>query len=1003
MLIRVSGYNNGGKEYLEEGRKNGRELSRDELDERVILDGDLGLTQMVYQQIPDKGQERYATFTLSFREDEIPNETLLEITKEFKQFLMYAYEEDEYNFYAEAHLPKVKETIDKKTGEKVERKPHVHIFVPRKNLLTGKEMNPRGMFDSNVKYFEAFQEYINQKYNLASPREHVRVDPTNVADVLSRYKGDDFRTKNQSFKKQLVKDIIEKDIVTRESFYAYVSTFGETKIRNKGKANEYIAVKLPDDKKFTNLKETIFHDDFIVNREIKKPPLDKAIISARFAEWPQRAKEIKYVSKATPKFRQLYKDASAEQKITMLAQRQNEFYEKNRGRYELHPAKWQRSNQRSADETGRIGFTKSPDGLQSLSGGDVATDRNYREAERSVLLPGDAHIHMGQQNPGRDSRLRHDLSGRRGRRNTGEYDFDKHARVHGIPSLTSFAQRRGYRLRGGFGGLDAESINLPPHALNPKKIASVEDIQKRAVRLFGKSNVKDSTNRVSPIRRVMPKKDKNASFVAAYFLRRMEENSIQPSLRREMREIDKKFYDTRRFIATDERLTRTEKKQIISVLTFERIKAHHALKHPNEYFELENDNMGSEDIRKLVKGKRIPENSITKGEAAAEPQNAKARFARIIKNVNEHVAEQRARERQRTITANDLYTKRAKLSQNIHYLDKKTDRTMFVDTGRAIALRKSGMTASAVVVALELAKEKFGSTLTINGSKQFKEQVIEAVAKNNLDIHFTDKAMNKRLAERKEELAIERSGNSVEMPEPTINAVREMKDISPEVVSSVNASILQDSLPGTAGVKHDAETNQYEVLVASKEEGEVFCFAMSPSEETATRIATLINDHDPEHLASAMRNELSQELKSETATQPAQTSQPEKSSESIYEGELVEHGAAPYKFKPDMAKPEGERNDSYYVTLRHADGSERTLWGVGLEDAVQQFNVGEKIKLEDKGVVPVKWTETLKDGSSVEKSGQRRTWEGSLVGRERDQNDSVNYQNHEDYDGPGVA
>lgn len=517
MLIRVSGYNNGGKEYLEEGRKNGRELSRDELDERVILDGDLGLTQMVYQQIPNKGQERYATFTLSFREDEIPNETLLEITKEFKQFLMYAYEEDEYNFYAEAHLPKVKETIDKKTGEKVERKPHVHIFVPRKNLLTGKEMNPRGMFDSNVKYFEAFQEYINQKYNLASPREHVRVDPTNVADVLSRYKGDDFRTKNQSFKKQLVKDIIEKDIVTRESFYAHVSTFGETKIRNKGKANEYIAVKLPDDKKFTNLKETIFHDDFIVNREIKKPPLDKAIISARFAEWPQRAKEIKYVSKATPKFRQLYKDASAEQKITMLAQRQNEFYEKNRGRYELHPAKWQRSNQRSADETGRIGFTKSPDGLQSLSGGDVATDRNYREAERSVLLPGDAHIHMGQQNPGRDSRLRHDLSGRRGRRNTGEYDFDKHARVHGIPSLTSFAQRRGYRLRGGFGGLDAESINLPPHALNPKKIASVEDIQKRAVRLFGKSNVKDSTNRVSPIRRVMPKKDKNASFVAAYF------------------------------------------------------------------------------------------------------------------------------------------------------------------------------------------------------------------------------------------------------------------------------------------------------------------------------------------------------------------------------------------------------------------------------------------------------------------------------------------------------
>ncbi|HAS8353909.1 TPA: hypothetical protein I7721_22910, partial [Vibrio vulnificus] len=72
-------------------------------------------------------------------------------------------------------------------------------------------------------------------------------------DVLSRYKGDDFNNKNKEFKKQLVSDVISSGINSREQFYSYVSTFGETKVRNKGKENEYIAVKLPGDAKFTNL------------------------------------------------------------------------------------------------------------------------------------------------------------------------------------------------------------------------------------------------------------------------------------------------------------------------------------------------------------------------------------------------------------------------------------------------------------------------------------------------------------------------------------------------------------------------------------------------------------------------------------------------------------------------------------------------------------------------------------------------------------------------------
>ena len=51
MLIRVRGYTGGIKEYLEDGQKKGREMERDEMDERVILAGDLELTNEIIESI----------------------------------------------------------------------------------------------------------------------------------------------------------------------------------------------------------------------------------------------------------------------------------------------------------------------------------------------------------------------------------------------------------------------------------------------------------------------------------------------------------------------------------------------------------------------------------------------------------------------------------------------------------------------------------------------------------------------------------------------------------------------------------------------------------------------------------------------------------------------------------------------------------------------------------------------------------------------------------------
>lgn len=917
MLIRVKGYNDGGKEYLEEGKKSGRDLTREELDDRIVLYGDLDLTQMIYRQIPDKGQERYVSFTLSFREECVANETLLAITQEFKDFLMYAYKAEEYNFYAEAHIPKVKFLPDNVSGKMVERKPHIHILIPRKNLLSNREMNPTGWYNSHVLYFEAFQEYINQKYQLESPREHVRIDPTHVADVLSRYKGDDFLSKNRDFKKKLVEEVINKEIHTRQDFYAYVATYGDTRIRNKGKDNEYIAVKLPEDTKFTNLKESIFQDDFIVRRELTKPPLDKHIIQKRLKSWPQRAKEIKYVSKASSKFIQLYKSVTPAEKIVLLAKRQTDFYEKYRGQYELYPTKRQSDNQRSFAKTQTGGIAPFADGLQSVSCGNVAAHWRGLSAEHTVFLPGDAYLHLGQSTSGRSTGLRSDLSPRGERRRYSDpYRFTC---IPGVLSVTESIERAGYRIREGMGGGTANSLTLPPYALNPQVVATIAQIQRRGDILFQQKNQQKRPTVVSFIRRVMPKPDKKASYVAACFLRRAEENKIEPANRQAINAINNQFFMIRRTIMNDGRLTRKEKSQFLSVLTFERLKAHHAIKYPNLPFEMEKPDMGSVTIRQLIQTPRIPNNSISGVEPDEKAISAKSRFDQLIRNLNTRLDGKSTDNERRPISAFDLYTKRSRLSRNIHYLDKKTDRTLFVDTGNAIAVRKAAMTDSAIAVALALAKEKFGSTLTIKGSQSFKDQIIDVVARNNLDIHFTDKAMNKQLEACKAELEIEKDGQRIEPP---------VSENNPEQAPEDNHKEKAD------GTEQKAEHK--------------------------------------------------------TTLKPG-----------VYEGYLIEHGAAPYKFRPDMNKPEDKRNDSYFVKLQVADGSIRTLWGVGLEKAVAGLHTDELVQFEDKGVAPVKWTEMQADGKSINKSGQRRIWQATSIDRHHE-NETEATQTEVDYEGPDV-
>ncbi|HFW3648426.1 TPA: relaxase, partial [Salmonella enterica subsp. enterica serovar Muenchen] len=176
MIVRYGGGNDGIVDYLINGRKAERQYTRDELDHRVVLDGDLQTTDKIINSIEDNKQDRYLHITLSFHESHVSNEMLKAVVDDYKKLLMNAYHPEEYSFYAEAHLPKIRHIQDNSTGELIERKPHIHIVIPKVNLVTGDKLDPVGLIGKGhtIEQLDAIQEHINNKYNLASPKDFPR-------------------------------------------------------------------------------------------------------------------------------------------------------------------------------------------------------------------------------------------------------------------------------------------------------------------------------------------------------------------------------------------------------------------------------------------------------------------------------------------------------------------------------------------------------------------------------------------------------------------------------------------------------------------------------------------------------------------------------------------------------------------------------------------------------------------------------------------------------------
>lgn len=363
MLIRVKGAHSGIKEYLEKGQMKDRYFSRDQLDKRVILSGDLEMIDTIVNQI-DTESDRYSHYTLSFKEDEIKPELLEKITQEFRDYYFGSYTDDEISFYAEAHLPRIKSYIDYKNGEIVERKPHIHIVVPRYNLLSNTQFMHVEI--NNTQYRDAFQEYINCKYGLESPKDNPRFEINERSELISRYKGDSFTGIGKEQKQSIYQLIIEKNITSRNELITQLAKMDfEVKVRNKGiPEKSYLNIKIGDEEKGINLKEFVFTDEYLQmsyndkllfaqyqdlklldsksrldliekNKELQKEYLSAGveriipdIYMERMNEWKTKiSDQRKYISRNSSRLKK-YDSLSEEAQLAYIQKLKNDFYNK---------------------------------------------------------------------------------------------------------------------------------------------------------------------------------------------------------------------------------------------------------------------------------------------------------------------------------------------------------------------------------------------------------------------------------------------------------------------------------------------------------------------------------------------------------------------------------------------------------------------------------------------------------------------------------------------------
>ena len=247
MIVKISKGEKGIADYLKTGKKRDSKLTRDEKDDRLPLAGNLDLIEMSEKhQIKKKNKKyNYYHISLSFTSEEwsrlYESGNIDEFIMDFLRLTFPNHDIDELLFYAEAHLPIIKEepyiprpegalenrTLNKKhkNGEPLKREPHIHLIVSFENMKftysvkTGGAIYAKGAAKQQVKAImaksvEKFKRVVNDilsnKYGLNN------IEPLSMDEDQLKKQYESFKSAAQKVKKGKEKDThmkIETDVV----------------------------------------------------------------------------------------------------------------------------------------------------------------------------------------------------------------------------------------------------------------------------------------------------------------------------------------------------------------------------------------------------------------------------------------------------------------------------------------------------------------------------------------------------------------------------------------------------------------------------------------------------------------------------------------------------------------------------------------------------------------------------------------------------------------------
>lgn len=760
MIIRTSSSKSGIVKYLKYGQMKDRFFSRDELDKRIILDGDIDITDNIIDSISDDKNTKYFHITLSFKEDYLSSETLENISNDFKEFITNGYDENELNYYAEAHIPKIKSYYDIK-GNKIIRKPHIHIVIPKLNLINGNSFDIK--MTHIQKYMDAFQEQINDKYNLQSPKDNIRLNVNNEA-FFTRYKNDNFKN-NLDIKSKIFDLIMSNEkINSLNSLKDELSKQGfDFSIRNPNKKNEsYINIKT--DKKGINLKEIIFKSEFLeldksaklehIKNGMKAKKANNIELTSMLNEWNNKALEFKHVPNLSKLERdKFYATNDNERKILLL-----KYHEDFNNKYKIKLKDGDNIDGLRAisrSELGSISRANERD-INNLKN-DFIRATTYESAPRRKQLI-DRIIGRDQEEHRRNNfivtkntiksydsyldTIKEDILNRKLEKEKPKFNelnlkiradsfLELIEKTHGINPNQYFISKDKY---------GCDRIKCGDHNYNPL------DFCLKELNLTFKESIKllNNTINMQQYYNLMSNQniDKNTYLKTEYskwfgdFKSKKihEKNSLKNDFKNELKQLELEYKNEKLLLKNVKKFDTN-----LTALQFDfnlkkdylKDKFISDTKTQESFYNLEMNNA----YRKFLTEKA----SAGDGVALEELRRLRINYdplTNCIKNVDRY-EEYRLN-----------FTNKIDINGVVNYY--KNEKLFLKDHGKTIDIIDAK--TDTLKISLQLAQKKFGNKLDLNGDDEFKKQVVEIALKNNMKITFIDDFSREYFDKRKSEL-----------------------------------------------------------------------------------------------------------------------------------------------------------------------------------------------------------------------------------------------------------